>query len=153
MTRPRPLAYFLTWTTYGTWLPGDERGWVERGSLGIRTPDEAREAEAAGAMAESPFRLNPEQRSAVAEIVRRHCEIRGWTLHALAVRSNHVHAVVTADTHTPEHVLRELKSWGTRRLRPLVPGRERFWTYHGSTKWINDPEYLENAVRYVEEGQ
>ena len=22
-----PLAYFLTWTTYGTWLPGDERGW------------------------------------------------------------------------------------------------------------------------------
>jgi len=27
---PEPLAYFLTWTTYGTWLPGDERGWVRR---------------------------------------------------------------------------------------------------------------------------
>jgi hypothetical protein len=25
-----PLAYFLTWTTYGTWLPGDERGWCKR---------------------------------------------------------------------------------------------------------------------------
>jgi hypothetical protein len=25
-----PLAYFLTWTTYGSWLPGDERGWVEK---------------------------------------------------------------------------------------------------------------------------
>jgi hypothetical protein len=24
--RDEPLAYFLTWTTYGTWLPGDERG-------------------------------------------------------------------------------------------------------------------------------
>jgi hypothetical protein len=24
-----PLAYFLTWVTYGTWLPGDDRGWVE----------------------------------------------------------------------------------------------------------------------------
>jgi hypothetical protein len=24
-----PLAYFLAWSTYGTWLPGDERGWVE----------------------------------------------------------------------------------------------------------------------------
>ena len=23
---PEPLAYLLTWTTYGTWLPGDERG-------------------------------------------------------------------------------------------------------------------------------
>ena len=21
-----PIAYFITWTTYGTWLPGDERG-------------------------------------------------------------------------------------------------------------------------------
>ena len=25
-----PLAYFLTWTTYGTWLPGDERGWSRK---------------------------------------------------------------------------------------------------------------------------
>ncbi|TWU38211.1 hypothetical protein [Novipirellula artificiosorum] len=25
-----PLAYFLTWTSYGTWLPGDELGcWHE----------------------------------------------------------------------------------------------------------------------------
>jgi hypothetical protein len=24
--QPEPLAYFLTWSTYGTWLPGDERG-------------------------------------------------------------------------------------------------------------------------------
>lgn len=28
---PDPLAFFLTWTTYGTWLPGDERGWVAKG--------------------------------------------------------------------------------------------------------------------------
>ena len=32
---PEPLAYFLTWPTYGTWLPGDERGWVEY--QGLRT--------------------------------------------------------------------------------------------------------------------
>jgi hypothetical protein len=25
-----PLAYFLTWTAYGSWLPGDERGWVAK---------------------------------------------------------------------------------------------------------------------------
>jgi hypothetical protein len=24
-----PIGYFLTWVTYGTWLPGDPRGWVE----------------------------------------------------------------------------------------------------------------------------
>ena len=26
---PDPIAFFITWPTYGTWLPGDERGWVE----------------------------------------------------------------------------------------------------------------------------
>ena len=35
---PEPLAYFLTWTTYGTWLPGDERGWVKR-KRGFQAPD------------------------------------------------------------------------------------------------------------------
>ena len=23
-----PLAFFLTWTAYGSWLPGDGRGWA-----------------------------------------------------------------------------------------------------------------------------
>ena len=25
---PEPLAVFMTWTTYGTWLPGDPGGYV-----------------------------------------------------------------------------------------------------------------------------
>jgi hypothetical protein len=25
------LAYFITWTTYGTWLHGDARGWIMSG--------------------------------------------------------------------------------------------------------------------------
>ena len=37
--RGEPLAYFLTWTTYGTWLPGDERGWVAKpGEMRITGP-------------------------------------------------------------------------------------------------------------------
>ena len=38
---PDPLAYFITWATYGTWLPGDERGWVEY-RHGWQLPDRAR---------------------------------------------------------------------------------------------------------------
>ena len=41
---PEPLAYFLTWPTYGTWLPGDERGWVEY-RHGWQLPDPARKRE------------------------------------------------------------------------------------------------------------
>jgi hypothetical protein len=38
----KPLAYFISWTTYGSWLPGDERGWVEKGTEGIQEADETR---------------------------------------------------------------------------------------------------------------
>jgi hypothetical protein len=31
-----PIAYFLTWTTYGTWLPGDERGWYAKQASGLQ---------------------------------------------------------------------------------------------------------------------
>ena len=27
MNNDEPLAYFITWTVYGTWLQGDVRGW------------------------------------------------------------------------------------------------------------------------------
>ena len=35
-----PVAYFITWTTCGTWLPGDERGWHKGGVGGIQPPNE-----------------------------------------------------------------------------------------------------------------
>ena len=40
-----PIGYFLTWVTYGTWLPGDARGWVEY-RHGWQLPDPPREIEA-----------------------------------------------------------------------------------------------------------
>ena len=27
------VGYMLTWVTYGTWLQGDERGWVKDGKI------------------------------------------------------------------------------------------------------------------------
>ena len=29
ITMNDPLAFFLTWSTYGSWLPGDASGWTE----------------------------------------------------------------------------------------------------------------------------
>lgn len=91
-----PLAYFLTWTTYGTWLPGDERGWCKRGSRVISTPDPALHDAARSALVEEPVTLNPTQRSLVDAVIVKHCEIRQGVLHACNVRSNHIHIVVSA---------------------------------------------------------
>jgi REP element-mobilizing transposase RayT len=153
-----PLAYFITWTTYGTWLPGDERGWVEDGTPGIHVPDRARWEAAHGRMTEPPVTLDSEQRDLVEATVRKHCAIRGWSLHALRARTNHVHVVVTATGIDPDTVMDQFKAWCSRHLNERdagrgVPRRRHWWTKGGSTKWINDEGYLRNASRYVRERQ
>src|SRR5688500_9804813 len=106
---PDPVAYFLTWPTYGTWLPGDERGWIKY-HQGFQRPDPILETEAKARMTEDACRLDEEQRELVEATIAKHCDIRGWTLHAVNCRSNHLHVVVTADRH-PDEVREQFKAW------------------------------------------
>jgi REP element-mobilizing transposase RayT len=144
-----PLGYFLTWTTYGTWLSGDSRGWVRFGGGGVKEADPALQERMRARMKGPPVVLDADQRRTVDAVVRRHCEVRGWTLYALNVRTNHVHVVVSADI-VPEEVMAQFKSWASRRLGKPA---HQWWTEHGSTQWINHPEHLEAAVRYTLEAQ
>src|SRR4051812_4834123 len=66
MANDAPIALFLTWTTYGTWLPGDARGWVEY-RRGFQLPDSILELECAARMSEDACRLAPHQRERVHE--------------------------------------------------------------------------------------
>jgi REP element-mobilizing transposase RayT len=162
---PDPLGFFLTWTTYGTWLPGDERGWVERGN-GFQLPDPVRKLDAEARMKEDACRLDDEQRLVVEKTITDHCRIRGWELHAVNCRSNHVHVVVSAN-RDPDTVCEQFKAWCTRRLKELelarrvvsgvaeatCPIRENWWTEKGSRRLLWDEENLEAAIQYVRDRQ
>jgi len=152
-----PLAYYLTWSCYGTWLPGDERGWVEKPGE-FREPDPNREAAARAFMTESALTLDNEQRVIVEQTITEHCRIRGWTLHAVNCRTRHVHVVVTAPGRQPDVVMDQLKAWCTRRLKDRDRGggiavRSNWWTQGGSKRWINNPTSLDEAIYYVLECQ
>ena len=155
---PEPLAYFFTWGTYGTWLPGDERGWV-RYAHGFQRPNPIRELEARAKMTEDACILNPRQRAIVEQTIKDHCQIRGWHLHAVNCRTNHVHVVVTA-ARDPDVVREQFKAWCTRRLKenqradnPAAVGREKWWAERGSGQYLNDQAGLDDACAYVVEGQ
>lgn len=149
------LAYFLTWTGYGTWLHGDERGSVDDAHNRREMPRlaaDSRKSEWAGvAMAESAFWLEDVDRALVDSAIRKTCEIRGWKLHGVNVRTNHMHVVVTASDSSPEHAAGLLKSWATRALKARHPGRKRFWTNQASTRPLFDDDSLNAAVRYTRE--
>jgi REP element-mobilizing transposase RayT len=101
-----------------------------------------------------PIRLSPGDRDVVDAAIRDHAAYRAWVIHALKVRTNHVHVVVTC-ADEPEKPLREFKAWATRRLRErgLLGERVRVWTRHGSTRYLFDGDAVCAAVRYVVEGQ
>ena len=110
-----PVTYFITWTTYGTWLPGDSRGW-RKWQAGEQPPRPLLEEWCRSHMKEEAVLLSECQREAVETICRRHAEIRGWELHAVSAQSNHVHIAVTANA-APKKVRDQFKANATRVLR------------------------------------
>jgi len=148
-----PLAFFLTWPTYGTWLPGDARGWTEY-RHGWQMPDPARELESSAKMKEDACILTLQQRELVQRQVKQTCEHRGWTLHGVSCRSNHIHLVVTAVETHPKKVRIDIKAWCTRRLKQAYePSRENWWAERGSQRFINDEFSLHRAIEYTREAQ
>ena len=153
-----PLAYLITFTTYGTRLPGEERGWVHRLQNRYQTPYPTAEPKLMYAMearlGECPYTLGALHRPPVLAAIKEACIYRGWQLEAAHVRSRHIHNVVGASAD-PEFVLNTFKSYSSRKLNRagLDPGRCRRWTRHGSTKYLWTPESLAAAIHYVIEEQ
>ncbi|MCB9896353.1 MAG: transposase [Planctomycetes bacterium] len=149
----QPGHYFLTWTTYGTWLHGDARGWNDRKDdfyPGKHKPDPLLEERRRKQLKHPPTTFTPDMRAAVGAAIREVCEYRGWQLHALNVRTNHVHVVLTADK-TIDEVLRDFKAYGTRRLRRdgLLPLDREVWTEGGDKAFLQSSADIDECSHYV----
>ncbi len=149
-----PIAYFLTWTTYGSWLPGDARGWTDGRGV-TRIPDASREGAAALRMAERPLSLDGWQRSIVHRVIRDHCQRRAWQLHAASCRLQHVHVALTAPEVAPAQCMAQFKAWTARRLAEDAThaGRKKWWTENGSRRLIFEESDLAEVVVYITECQ
>ncbi len=149
-----PLAYFITFTTYGTWLHGRDTGSVDREHNQPGTPflpaDAAREQARRRQMAQPEYTLDDERRRVVLATILEVAKHRRWKVWAVHVRTNHVHVVVSAAAK-PEKVMNDFKAWASRRVREATDeaaDRDR-WTQHGSTRYLWTEESLEEKIIYV----
>ncbi|MBX3317440.1 MAG: transposase [Phycisphaeraceae bacterium] len=148
------IAFLITFRTYGTWLPGKGEGTVDRRRNARGTPTEpvstALRAHAQANLSQQSVRLAARERAHVVAAIHTVCEFRRWKLHALSVRSNHVHVVVTADA-SPERAMTDFKSYATRALRlaKLNGPDQKVWARHGSTRHLHDETSLLRAIAYV----
>jgi len=154
MNSDEPLAFFITWTVYGTFLQGDERGWRRR-RQGEQPPQPGLAQWRRQRLKHDVIRLSPEQRETVEQEIKRHCDHRGWRLWEVNARTTHVHAVVTAIGKSGKAVRDQLKANCTRGLREHWPEfrNRQVWTEGGDWECINSDDDLETVCIYVREAQ
>lgn len=149
-----PIAYFITWTIYGSHLQGDPLGWRRRGH-GHQLPQPQLVAWHQARLKHSVTLLTPAQRNVVEMICRQHCGRRGWDLWEVNARSTHVHVVVTADGCSGKTVRDQLKANCTSALRERWSEfcDRTVWTRGGDWQCVNDEQGLEQICLYVREAQ
>ena len=154
MNSAEPIAFFITWTVYGTHLQGDARGWRKR-RQGEQLPQPRLAAWRQERLKYGVELLTQQQRSVLDAEIERFCGVRGWHLWARNVRTNHVHVVVTATGYAGSKVRDQLKANCTRVLREGWPKFEArpVWTVGGDWECVNTEEDLEQLVIYVSEVQ
>jgi REP element-mobilizing transposase RayT len=150
-----PLAYLITIRTYGTWLHGDERNSIDTHGKNIYgTPDLTPNKNLETLMRENmhqPFIiLNKEQRNIVEKAIKEVCKYREYDLQAINVRSNHLHAVVSA-TVKPEIIADAFKRYATRKLREknLISKEINIWSRGRSRRYLWKPRHVALAIEYV----
>jgi len=157
--------WFLTWTTYGTWLPGDPRGNVTtvKDRPGPRhrnnTPGTPVDGDmpglrgwAAAHLKCPPVRLTVVQAKEIMSQFHETVCHRGWRLAAGAIMRTHIHVEVgVPGDPNPEDLLRDFKAYASRRLNKLWnrPAGDTWWTESGSKRKLKDEEAILTTARYI----
>lgn len=149
-----PIAYHITFGTYGTRLHGDERGTIDikRNKPGdpIIGQNEHWQQYENQILNHKPVTFNEEQRHFIQKSLPQICERGEWTHHCSACQDNHIHIMLS--TSSDEKMVRKwLKRWLGELLsnKHPLPSQQSWWAEGGSIKWIWDDFYLDAVYQYV----
>lgn len=149
-----PLAYFITFTTYGTRLHGSGKGSVDLEHNAFDTPllppDPEREVEDRGRMTQAPYIMSGPEREIVCRAIVELSHEKEWDLLAAHVRTNHVHVVIAA-ARDLGRLMSDLKGLASRDLTRagFDDISRRRWTRHGSTRHLLQADQVEEKIRYT----
>jgi hypothetical protein len=87
----KTLGYMLTWTTYGTWLQGERKGFVKDGE--VRGENIAIKKDCEKKLKQRPVWLGNKEKKIVREVIIEAAKRFKQKTFATAVYSNHIHIV------------------------------------------------------------
>ncbi|HEX9929555.1 MAG TPA: transposase [Pyrinomonadaceae bacterium] len=150
-----PLAYLITFRTYGSWLHGDKRGSIDRFHNQYQSPyiasNERWREYSKQLLKIEPVIFNSNQRECIAEAIQETCKLRDWLLKALNVRTNHVHLVVSIGDSKPERAISAFKANATRKMKEngYWQNKQSPWSENGSKKYLWNERNVVLAIDYV----
>lgn len=152
--REYPLAYHITFGTYGTRLHGDVRGTVTRDQNRFGEPvvghDEIWQRLERSQLKFPPVVLSADQCREIENRIPGICEHGGWEYQISAGQPDHVYALLTT-TSDGKRVRMWLKRWLGEALSerwPLETGRT-WWAEGGSVKQVWEDDYFANVFEYI----
>ena len=90
----RMIGFMATWTTYGTWLQGNKKGYVKNGA--ILDADPKLEQSNKESLRHEKVKIPKYLRETVKNAILKETQEIGQKVYAITVRANHVHIVVDA---------------------------------------------------------
>ena len=143
---PKTLGYMITWTTYGSWLQGDSRGFVKNGKIlssNLLLADSNKRN-----LSKEPVKISKNNQSIVADSICEKAKQLNQKIYALSVSSNHVHIVAEYIAEPIGRVVAAYKSAAQVALRRAgISGR--IWTRGFDKRFCFDEQTLRNRIDYV----
>ena len=139
------LATMFTLTTYGTWLRGDARGWVDDAI--VFPPNPTLESFDRGQLKHAPFYFDADSRPGIGQAMGESLIQRlNLDIYALCVQSWHCHFVVGSSEHDDAAIAKCAKDAVRWHLR--VDGR--IWGTGYDRRYCFDDRAVHSRITYVE---
>ena len=140
------VGYMVTWTTYGSWLPGDKRGYVKRGKV---LPSNPNILKASKSMQKSTtITLNSEQKAIIRRAILQEAGKIGHKIEALAVCTNHIHLVARPFEESIESKISRYKNVAMFALCKNGPVK-RIWSRGFDKRFCFNEKSLNQRIQYV----
>jgi REP element-mobilizing transposase RayT len=140
------IGYMVTWTTYGTWLQGDKRRYVQDGK--ILPANTELENVNKRLQKFNIVRLTSVQKKVVNNAILKEAERIGQKVFALAVCSNHIHLAVRRQNEPIESAVSRYKNVATAALKKTGL-LKRVWTRGFDKQFCFNDAALEKRIEYV----
>ena len=140
----KTIAIMFTFTTYGTWLRGDIRGWVNKGTIYPADPGlvemDIRK------LKHKPYYFQKANFDRIAELIHHTANKFNVSIYALTIKKWHIHLVTSA---LPCEIGRFVLSLKTS-IRAGLGEKGKIWSHKYDKRFCFNLEDSHARIRYVQ---